>query len=162
MTLCDFKLQFHDPLCFQDAHAQTSYEAQLAKVDQSQIFLCFCLGDLGHWFWSWFSCGPHTGGKVTFLRSLLLDKDPHRWLAASTRSLPPAEKTLHKTSKETKQEAFVTSRTADSGTDFRRLFMGTSLSDTPLQNQPVSKQGRAEADECSEAVRSGSSSILLV
>lgn len=94
MTLCDFKLQFHDPLSFQDAHAQTSYEAQLAKVDQSQIFLCFCLGDLGHWFWSWFSCGPHTGGKVTFLRSLLLDKDPHRWLAASTRSLPPAEKTL--------------------------------------------------------------------
>lgn len=37
--------------------------------------------------------------------------------------------------------------------------MGTSLSDTPLQNQPVSKQGRAEADECSEAVRSGSSSM---
>lgn len=43
-------------------------------------------------------------------------------------------------------------------TAFRTYY----LSDTPLQNQPVSKQGRAEADECSEAVRSGSSSILLV
>lgn len=66
-----------------------------AEVDQSQVFLCFCPRDPGHWFWSWFSCSPHAGGKVTFLRSILLDNDPHRWLAASTRSLPPAEKSLN-------------------------------------------------------------------
>lgn len=35
--------------------------AWLTEVAQSHVFLCFCLGDQGRWFWSQFTCRPHTG-----------------------------------------------------------------------------------------------------
>lgn len=72
---------------------KTSYKVWFTDVDQSHIFLFFCLGAQGHWFWSQFTCGSHISTEST-PSELSWGQGSSQVIDNFTRSLPPAEKTL--------------------------------------------------------------------